>query len=224
MVTKIYLVRHCQSMGNLDGRFQGRFDADISPEGAKQLELLALRFRNEALDRVYSSPLLRARKTAGAVAKYHHLDVIDDPGFLEIDVGEMENLRLVEVAQRYPEVARCWDEAPHLCVFPAGETMAQVYERVNAALDRLVEENPGKTIAVATHGGALRTIFARVNYGDLAGIQKSEVFGNTSVSLLAAENGRLRWEYVNDLSHLPEEMRKPKVYYRFDQAKGAEPV
>lgn len=224
MVTKIYLIRHCQSMGNLDHRFQGRFDADISPEGAKQLELLGLRFRNEKLDGVYSSPLTRARKTAEAVAKYHNMEVIGNPGFLEMDVGEMENLRLSEVAERFPEVARDWDDAPERCAFPGGETMGQVYERVNAALDRLIEENQGKTIAIATHGGALRNIYTRICFGNLREIGKSQVFDNTSVSLLEAENGLLRWSYVNDLSHLPEEMRKSKIYYRFDQSKGADPV
>ena len=68
MVTKIYLIRHCQSMGNVQHRFQGRFDAEVSPDGAKQLELLGLRFRNQPIDAIYTSPLQRARATA-AVTK-----------------------------------------------------------------------------------------------------------------------------------------------------------
>ena len=42
MVTTLYIVRHCQSAGNLSGRFQGRFDAPVSETGEKQLELLSL--------------------------------------------------------------------------------------------------------------------------------------------------------------------------------------
>ena len=224
MVTKVYLIRHCQSMGNLGGRFQGRFDADVSPDGQKQLELLGLRFRNEHLDAVYTSPLLRARKTAQALAKYHPVDVTDEPGLLEIDVGDMENLLLSQVAERFPQVAWDWDNAPDQCRFPGGETMEEVYARVNAALDRIIQGNPGKTVAVATHGGALRNIWARVETGSPEGLRRSRVFGNTSVSLLEAEGGALHWRYTNDLSHLPEEMRKPRMYYRFDQGKGAEPV
>lgn len=33
MVTKIYLIRHCQSMGNIEHKFQGQYDADVSPAG-----------------------------------------------------------------------------------------------------------------------------------------------------------------------------------------------
>lgn len=220
MVTKVYLIRHCQSMGNIEHKFQGQYDADVSPAGEKQLELLGLRFRNEPIDAIYTSPLKRARATAQAIAKYHPgIEVIAEPGFIEIDCGEMENLLLTEVAKRFPEVAMDWDKSPDLCRFPGGETMAQVYERVNAALDRVIAENPGKTIVVTTHGGVLRNLYARITYGELIGIRKSEVFGNTGVSTAIAEDGKLSWESINDLSHLPEDMRRPPTKFSFEKLK-----
>lgn len=222
MVTKIYLIRHCQSMGNIQHKFQGRYDADISPDGAKQLELLGLRFRNEPIDVIYTSPLKRARMTAQAIGKYHNIDVIEEPGFIEIDCGRMENLLLSEVAVQFPETARNWDESPDLCQFPGGETMGEVYERVNAALDRVIAENPGRTIVVTTHGGVLRNLYARITYGELIGIRKSEVFGNTGVSTVIAEDGGLRWESINNLDHLPEDMRRPPTKYSFAQAAGGQ--
>lgn len=225
MVTTVYLIRHCQSMGNIQHRFQGRFDAAVSPDGEKQLALLGLRFRNEPLDAIYTSPLKRARATAEAIAQYHpELEIREDPGLIEIDCGRMENLLLAEVAEQFPETARHWDEAPDLCHFPGGETMEQVYQRVNQALDRIIRENEGRKVAVATHGGVLRNIFARVSYGELIGIRKSEVFGNTGVSTLLAEGGALRWESVNDLSHLPENMRRPPTKFSFSQYGRREPV
>ena len=135
MVTKIYLIRHCQSMGNIEHKFQGQYDADVSPAGEKQLELLGLRFRNEHIDAIYTSPLKRARATAEAIAKYHNMEPIAEPGLIEIDCGRMEILLLTEVARLFPEVALNWDRSPELCEFPGGETMREVYERVNAALD-----------------------------------------------------------------------------------------
>lgn len=220
MVTKVYLIRHCQSVGNIQHRFQGRYDAQVSPAGEKQLELLGLRFRNEPIDVIYTSPLKRARATAQAVAGYHPgIAVIEEPGFIEIDCGEMENLLLTEVAERFPETALNWDRSPDKCRFPGGETMEEVYERVNAALDKVIAENPGKTIVVTTHGGVLRNLYARITYGELIGIRKSEVFGNTGVSTVVAEEGRLRWESVNDLSHLPEDMRRPPTKFSFTKSK-----
>ncbi len=224
MVTKIYLIRHCQSMGNIEHRFQGRYDADISPAGEKQLELLGLRFRNEPIDAIYTSPLKRARKTAEAIAKYHNIEIIQEPGLIEIDCGRMENLLLTEVAQQFPEVAVNWDRSPDLCQFPGGETMAEVYERVNKALDKIIAENEGKTVVVTTHGGALRNLYARIQFGEPIGIRKSEVFGNTGVSTLTAGDGKLYFESINDLSHLPEDMRRPPTKFSFEAMRGNEPV
>lgn len=222
MVTTVYLIRHCQSMGNIEHRFQGRYDAAVSPEGEKQLELLGLRFRNKPIDAIYTSPLTRAKRTAQAIARYHDLEIREEPGFIEIDCGEMENLLLTEVAKQFPVVAGHWDASPDLCCFPGGETMAQVYRRSNDALDRIIAENAGKRVVVTTHGGVLRNLYARVAYGCLEGIRKSEVFGNTGVSILAAEEGRLTWQAINDLSHLPEDMRRPPTYFSFSALR--EPV
>lgn len=215
MVTTLYIVRHCQSTGNIDGRFQGRFDADVSPAGEQQLELLSLRFRNVGLDAVYTSPLIRARKTAEAVNRFHHLPVQEMDGLLELDVGDMENMKLSEIGEKYPDVAKNWDQSPDLCEFPGGETMKEAYARVNAALDEIIEKNPGKTVFLATHGGVIRNLYARVCSGTPEGVRQSAVFGNTGVSVLEAEDGKLSFKLVNDQSHLPEDLRRPPTVYRF---------
>ena len=82
----LYLVRHCESLGNRENIFQGQLDLDISATGEKQLALLALRFRNIPIDAVYSSPLKRAYKTAEAVDLYHSLPIIKLPELMEVDV------------------------------------------------------------------------------------------------------------------------------------------
>lgn len=215
MVTTLYIVRHCQSAGNLSGRFQGRFDAPVSPVGEKQLELLSLRFRNLPLDAIYSSPLLRAYRTAEAIGKFHQIPIQTRDGLLEIDVGDIENQRLSDIGEQYPELACHWDHFPDLCVFPGGETMVQVYQRINETIDQIVAENLGKHVAVSTHGGVIRNLYARVQYGSIEGLRKSVVFGNTSVSVLEVEDGSFRWKSVNDLSHLPEELRHAPTQYTF---------
>lgn len=216
MVTTLYIVRHCQSMGNIEGRFQGRFDAEVSEAGKKQLDLLSLRFRNEHLDAIYASPLKRAYQTAEAVNRFHDLPIHAVDGLLELDVGDMENLKLSEIGEKFPEVAKNWDQCPDLCEFPHGETMRQAYNRVNDALDQIIRANAGKTVFVATHGGVIRNLYARVCSGCVEGIRQSAVFGNTGVSILKVdESGCLSWKLINDQSHLPEELRRPPTVYKF---------
>ena len=216
MVTTVYVVRHCESTGNVEHRFQGQFDAPITPKGEKQLELLSLRFRNVHLDAIFTSPLERAYRTAQAVNRFHDLPIQKLDALLEMNVGEMENLHLEEIADKFPVVAKNWDESPDLCEFPGGETMEQAYDRINTALDRIIAEYQGKTVLLSTHGGLIRNIDARVRAGSVRGMRGGAVFGNTGVSILeAGEDGTLSWRVVNDLSHLPEELRRNPTKYRF---------
>lgn len=98
----LYLVRHCESLGNHENIFQGQLDLDISATGEKQLALLALRFRNIPIDAVYSSPLKRAYKTAEAVDLYHSLPIIKLPELMEVDVGALSGMKLDKAFADYP--------------------------------------------------------------------------------------------------------------------------
>ena len=139
--TRLYLVRHCQSTGNLQNIFQGQTDADVSAMGEKQLALLGLRFRDVPVDAVYSSPLRRALKTAEAVNAYHNLPITQLNDLMEIDVGELEGRKLDSVFDGHPALAARWNEAPQDCAFPGGESVAQVYGRAKSALSRILREN-----------------------------------------------------------------------------------
>ena len=89
-MTTIYLVRHCETKGNRQRLFQGHIDMDISEAGVQQLARLAERFRTVPLDAVYSSPLLRAMRTAQAVNRYHDLPIHQDARLIEINGGSWE--------------------------------------------------------------------------------------------------------------------------------------
>ena len=93
--------------------------------------------------------------------------------------------------------------------------MEQVYRRVQDTILRIIGENQGKTVAVATHGGFIKNLNAWVEYGSIQGLRKGKVFGNTSISTLLWEDGKLRWESTDDQSHLPEELRKAPMQYSF---------
>ena len=56
-MTKMYIIRHCEAMGNVLRVFQGSSDLDISELGKVQLKYLEERFNAIPLDRIYSSPL-----------------------------------------------------------------------------------------------------------------------------------------------------------------------
>lgn len=60
----IYIVRHGQTDWNLEGRYQGRTDIDLNETGIKQAEKIRQELKSVKFDKVFSSPLKRAYKTA----------------------------------------------------------------------------------------------------------------------------------------------------------------
>ncbi len=204
---RLYLVRHCQSTGNLRNIFQGQTDADVSAMGEKQLALLGLRFRDVPVDAVYSSPLRRALKTAEAVNAYHNLPITQLDDLMEIDVGELEAKPLSDLPVQYPVLSRHWNETPQDCVFPGGESMRQVFDRASSALRTILAESAGKTVLVASHGCLLRNMVCALLKDDLQALPSVRIGGNTSVSEFEVSEAGVRVVRMNDLSHLPPELR-----------------
>ncbi len=67
-VTKLYLIRHGQSGGNVDGTFGGHSPTPLSELGKRQAEITAKALAQERIDVIYSSDLLRAVQTAEPLA------------------------------------------------------------------------------------------------------------------------------------------------------------
>ena len=205
-VTRLILVRHCQSMGNLTKVFQGQTDFDISPLGEKQLALLGLRLRNEPIDVIYSSPLKRAWKTAEAINEYHKLPIIRMDELMEIDIGDLAGRGPGKVFEGYPELAYNWAHERQKSVFPGGESAVDVWNRAGKALNRILEENGGKTVVAVAHGFLLENMICRFLYGDIDSLPKCPVGDNTSVSEFLISDEGVQMVYLQDASHLPADL------------------
>lgn len=210
-MTTLYLIRHCEAEGNVLGIFQGSTDLDISEVGAKQLEFLGERFKNIHIDKVYSSPLIRAYKTAEAVAIPRGLKVIADNGLTEINGGIIEGMKLTDIFENYPDLEYIWCNEFHNFAPENGEAIKDTYERVWAAVKKIIRDNDGKTVVLASHGGALRTLICRLTVGALEKINSVPFSDNTAVSKIVFTDTE-RWvcEYINDASHVPEEYMPKK--------------
>lgn len=206
MTTTIYLIRHCEALGNKSGTFQGSIDSDITEIGAKQIEFLGKRFENKDIDKVYSSPLLRARKTAQAVADATGLSVVVDNGLTEIHGGDIEGMSYADIYKKYPDIEMIWTYSPQNFAPPNGEPMRLSYERIVKTVFNLVKENAGKKIAIASHGAVSRCLLCKLIYDDIERLNDVTWCDNTSVTkIIFDENMNGKIEYINDTSHLPEE-------------------
>ena len=201
------MVRHCEAMGNVKRLFQGSSDFDISETGAKQLEYLTKRFKDIKLDKVYTSPLIRARKTAFAVIGERDFEPIDEKGLIELDGGIVEGKPFIETFNSIPGLADTWDNHPEDFAPEGGEKMRDAYERIWNTVKKIATENAGKTVACTTHGGVTRCLLCRLLKGDITKLSEMPWSENTAVTLIRFDD-KLNPEvaFYNDTTHLPEEL------------------
>lgn len=208
MVTKIYLVRHAEAEGNVQEFFQGNIDTSLTEKGLQQLECLAERFRGISFDVLYSSPFLRAKKTAEAVNRYHGLALHTDYALREINGGDWEGRTWKELPALYPDEYKMWTEKMWAFCAPDGDEMTGVYARMQEALTDIAEKYAGKTVAVVSHGCALRNFLAFVEFQRIEGLPDVGWSDNTAVSLVEYDCDARTWKLIfkNDSSHLPPEL------------------
>ena len=192
MKTEIIIVRHGESLGNINRIMLGNTDLDMSPRGYKQAKACADFLAEETIDAIYSSDLIRAYNTAKPHAERHGLEIIKDERLREMHVGAWENRPFAEIAEKYPEMHREWRETYATIVFPGGESVAEAGKRFWAAVVDIAEKNPGRRILIATHAGVLRSFWGQLLGLPLAEIGRSLPFAvNASVSRLLYEDGVL---------------------------------
>lgn len=204
-VTKIYLIRHAEAEGNLYRIAHGHCNGLVTDyRGRQQIAALEERFRHIHIDAVYSSDLIRTRMTAQAVYLPKGLKLHLEPAFREVNMGVWEGRTWHELNTQWPEQMRYFNMELDRWQVPGCETAQQVLDRYIPALYRVAQENEGKSVAVFSHGAAIRMVL-----GTLQGLPLSEVGqtphgDNTAVSLLEYEDGQLRVVWCNDNSHLTE--------------------
>ena len=221
-MTRIYLIRHAEAEGNLYRIAQGQDNSSLTDRGWRQVRALEQRFTGVPIDQVYSSDLYRACATAGAICKPRGMQLHRVPELREICVGVWEQKTWGEIYRRWPEQMHWFSHQPHLWQVEGAETPGQVLERVLKALRKIAAENDGKTVAVFSHGYAIRLVLARLQGYTLEQTGGTPTGDNTAVSLLEADGGELRVLFRDDNSHLKTEafLAQEKVMKR---ANGLEP-
>ncbi len=154
-MTKVILVRHGQSMGNLERRFLGHTDLPLTSFGVAQAERVAEHLKEEKIDAIYSSDLLRAYQTAEPTARMHGLSIKTDEALREIFAGEWEGDTFVHIDALWHEAFSTFRSDIGHAVLPGGEATMDVGKRVYDCVTAICAEHPDKTVMIATHATAI---------------------------------------------------------------------
>jgi alpha-ribazole phosphatase len=200
-MTKVILVRHGQTLWNLEMKYQGHCDVALTEKGIKQAELAAISLAAEPISAIYASDLCRALATAECIAKKHNVQVTAIPELREINFGQWEGLTYDKINNQWSEIMAKLFTHPDEIQIPDGETFREVKERATAALAKLVAQHPNETIVVVSHGGTIRTILCAILNIHLNYLWKIKQ-DNTAINILEYYDNEVMVSLVNGTHHL----------------------
>lgn len=203
-MTKLYLIRHAEAEGNLYRRIHGHYDSLVTERGRLQIEDLRARFENISIDAVYSSDLIRTQVTASAIFKPKGLPLHTTPSLREVNMGVWEDSTWGEEEYQTPELLYYFNNDPEKWILDGSEHVRDVQRRMTDAILEIAEKHDGETIAIFSHGFALRTFLYGVLGAEPQDVRRVPHLDNTAVTLLHVESGAVTVEYLADNSHLSE--------------------
>jgi len=201
-MTRIILVRHGQTEWNRIERFRGRADIPLNETGLTQAEVTGRRIAAEWRPMaVYSSPLLRAGKTAEAIAWHFDLPVQIHKGLTDIDYGQWQGLTPDEARKGWPEVVEAWYNAPHTAHIPGGETLAALRARAMRTVNELASLHEDQTIVLVSH-----TVINHIILLGVLGLGNDRFWrlrqDTCALNVFEVEGGVFTLVSLNDTNHL----------------------
>ncbi|MDQ0151029.1 histidine phosphatase family protein [Eubacterium multiforme] len=204
MVT-VYLTRHGQTEWNLEKRLQGHGNSPLTEFGLNRAKELSKRMADIKIDKIYTSPIERAYKTACIVRGDKDIEIKTHEGLKEMNFGDYEGQITEEVMKENPD----WDISAIMrgnleMRAPNGETLGEVRERVNSAMKDILKESEDKSILIVGHGITLKAILAFFNDEEA----NNDVMGQATLTKVIVDGDNFKIEFKNDGSHFTEEEEK----------------
>jgi broad specificity phosphatase PhoE len=200
----IVLLRHGESVGNVEARWQGQSDYPLTDKGREQARALTLRWQteNRIFDRILSSPLMRAKETAGFIAEGLQVPLETDPIWMERNIGAVAGMTVDEVNRKMPRERFKTPFSP--AVGDEGEGDWALFIRAGQALQGLLLKPPGRYLVVS-HGGILNQLmYAIVGITPSAGQSGPRFrFLNSGFAHVIYFSDSHRWQInaLNDRAH-----------------------
>lgn len=162
-MAKLILLRHGESQWNLENRFTGSIDVELSVRGIREAARAAAILKHTRIDKMYTSVMRRAIETADIVVSVRkdRVPVERDEALNERSYGDLQGMNKADAARVFgAEQVKLWrrsyDERP-----PHGESLS---DTANRTIPYMVREilpvvKSGKNVLVVAHGNSLRSIY-----------------------------------------------------------------
>ena len=157
---KIYLIRHGQTTGDVEGLYGGTYDDRLSAKGKGQVKKLASKLTGRGIEIIYSSPYLRAKETADILEKTLKVPIEIKDDLRERNVyAFMSGKNKEEMKEKHPDKVKILQD--YRQAIQDAEEYEDFKKRMLSVVDEIAFSNH-QTIAIVTHGGPIRCFYREV--------------------------------------------------------------
>lgn len=183
---KLVLIRHGQSLWNLENRFTGWVDVPLTDQGKDEARMAAKQISSLDFHVAYTSVLTRAQETLKIILDTNGWDtpVIRDQALNERHYGDLQGMNKDDMRRAYGEEQvhiwrRSYDVPP-----PNGEALKNTAERTLPFFERAIlgDIRQGKNVLVVAHGNSNRSIVMKLD--NLTGEEVVKVELGTGVPVI----------------------------------------
>jgi len=174
----LVLVRHGQSQWNLENRFTGDVDVDLTVLGRQEASRAGEKLKEIAFDAAFTSVLKRAQETLQLIleqSRHPIVPIFMNKALNERNYGQLQGLNKTETAKKFGEAQvelwrRSFDIAP-----PGGESLKDTAARVIPYYQEFIEPllKLNQNVLIVAHGNSLRALMMfieQISQADIAGL------------------------------------------------------
>ncbi|MBQ3068373.1 MAG: histidine phosphatase family protein [Clostridia bacterium] len=203
-MTRLIVIRHGYSSANKNKIYSGHMDVPLEEIGIAQAERTAeYVLKNYKVDAIYSSDLSRACNTVRPIADALGLPLNKCAELREIDVGKWQGMLFDDVKTKMADNYNSYKIDPWNVPIDGGESYSMVIARALPKIEEIARDNDGKTVVIASHGGAIRALLS-VWLDMKDRIWDVPLSGNCSVTVVEYDGGRFEVVSVGYTAHLDD--------------------
>ena len=155
---KIYLIRHGQTTGDVENRYGGAYDDELSDKGKIQAQELANRLDSSGIEILFCSPMIRAQQTAKILKTNLNCEIKTIENLKERNKnGILSGMTKNEAKRKYPELVEKLKDYRNQ--IQGAESQEDFTERIKKAFMEVMNTESYSTIGIVTHGGPIWVIF-----------------------------------------------------------------
>jgi broad specificity phosphatase PhoE len=188
---KIYFVRHGESTSDIENKYGGKYDDELTDKGKEQASELAKKLKGKNIKYIFTSPLKRAETTAEIIGKELGIEAHIVENLRERNqYGPLSGLTKEEAKEQFPEEVLKLEKHPYNTFVTGSEYYKKFVDRLLPSIDKILWEFDDGDILMVTHGGPIRVIIREL-------VKSGEIDGTSDCMLVEVEKDESNYKLIS---------------------------